>query len=84
MDLPQLGKKISEGSIWGLCRSLSFAFEDDIADGLISSLYEFGWKDQSVTVLFKSTVHTGCLLLMLYKKKKDKDSLLTIFPNWKK
>jgi hypothetical protein len=42
MALPQLGKKISERSIWELCRSLSFAFEDDTADGLISSLYEYG------------------------------------------
>lgn len=49
MHLPQMGKEISERSIGGLCRSLSFAFQDDTADGLISSLYECGWKDQLVT-----------------------------------
>lgn len=46
MHLPQMDKEISEKNIGGLRRSLSFAFEDDTAVRLISSLYECGWKDQ--------------------------------------
>lgn len=55
--------------VWGLCRSLSFAFEDDTAGDL---LCEYGWKDQSVTVLFKLTVYTGSVIHLVQEEKRQK------------
>ena len=64
--LPQMDKEISKRSTGSLRRSLYFAFEDDTADNVmdIPSLYEGGWKDQLLIVLFLSTAHTGCLLFI--------------------
>lgn len=68
MDLPQLGKKTSEGNIWKLCRSLFFVFEDDNAVASFPLCMSMD-KKTSQWQFFSNQLHIQAIIHLIQEEK---------------